>query len=88
MDKKGNLYGAALLGGVNDQGAIYELSPPLVPGNPCDREGSIFLQRTDGTLPSGRLLLDASGTLYGTTDGGGAGQAGTVFQLRSPAAPA
>src|SRR4029450_2263550 len=38
----------------------------------------------DGTLPSGQLEFDQSGALYGTTDGGGSLQAGTVFNLTPP----
>jgi uncharacterized repeat protein (TIGR03803 family) len=86
-DRQGNLYGVALLGGANDQGAVYELSPPVVKGDPWTEKVIFSFGGTDGTLPSGRLLLDASGKLTGTTDGGGAGQAGTVFQLAPPAAP-
>jgi uncharacterized repeat protein (TIGR03803 family) len=35
----------------------------------------------DGALPGGGVLRDAAGNLYGTTEGGGAFQAGTVFKL-------
>jgi len=87
MDKSGNLYGNALLGGANDQGAVYELSPPAVKGNPWTEKVIYSFNGTDGTLPSGRLLLDATGTLYGTADGGGTSGAGNVFQLTPPVAP-
>ena len=36
---------------------------------------------TDGSDPSGSLILDASGNLYGTTVSGGVYGCGTVFQL-------
>jgi uncharacterized repeat protein (TIGR03803 family) len=36
---------------------------------------------THGKIPRGRLLLDKSGALYGTTSKGGASGAGTVFAL-------
>ena len=36
---------------------------------------------TDGGTPSGSLVRDASGNLYGTTQIGGASGAGTVFEL-------
>jgi uncharacterized repeat protein (TIGR03803 family) len=39
----------------------------------------------DGQGPLGCVTLDAAGNIYGTTEGGGTGQAGTVFELtRSP----
>jgi uncharacterized repeat protein (TIGR03803 family) len=36
--------------------------------------------------PEGPLTVGPSGALYGTTNGGGAGRMGTVFELRPPAA--
>src|SRR5580704_3854737 len=35
----------------------------------------------DGALPSARLQTDTSGSLYGTTQAGGAKNLGTVFKL-------
>lgn len=87
MDNQGNLYGTALLGGANDVGAVYELSPPVVAGGPWTEKVLFSFSGTDGSSPFGRLLLDANGTLYGTASGGGAGEAGAVFQLAPPAAP-
>jgi uncharacterized repeat protein (TIGR03803 family) len=40
----------------------------------------------DGRLPEGVLIADAVGNLYGTTEGGGAGNAGTVYELSPPTA--
>ncbi len=87
MDKNGNLYGTTTLGGANNLGAVYEVSPPAVAGDPWIETVIFSFSGTDGTLPAGHLLLDASGTLYGTTDGGGASAEGTVFQLAPPVAP-
>lgn len=84
IDKNGNLYGTTTLGGTNNMGAVYEVSPPTSPGAPWTEAVIFSFNGTDGTLPSGRLLLDASGNLFGTTDGGGAGAEGTVFQLTPP----
>lgn len=87
MDKSGNLYGTTTLGGANDLGAVYEVSPPATAGNPWTEQVIFSFNGTNGTLPAGRLLLDASGNLYGTTDGGGASGEGTVFQLAPPVTP-
>ena len=35
----------------------------------------------NGATPFGSLIADASGTLYGTTPGGGASSSGTVFRI-------
>jgi uncharacterized repeat protein (TIGR03803 family) len=40
----------------------------------------------DGRLPSGTLIADATGNLYGAAEQGGASNAGTVFEL-SPSVP-
>jgi uncharacterized repeat protein (TIGR03803 family) len=40
-----------------------------------------FANTPDGEYPGGGLLMDAKGNLYGTTEGGGAFQGGTVFVL-------
>ena len=87
MDKKGNLYGTSLLGGANNVGTVFEVSPPAVAGAPWTETILYSFSGPDGSSPAGRLLLDASGNLFGTTDGGGAGQSGTVFQLAPPPAP-
>jgi hypothetical protein len=39
---------------------------------------------TDGASPSGNLVFDKNGVLYGTTSGAGASIGGTVFQLAPP----
>ena len=38
----------------------------------------------DGGNPAGGLIMDASGNLYGTTEGGGLHTGGTVFKLTPP----
>ena len=41
----------------------------------------VFGQSTDGYCPSGDLLLDSAGNLYGTTQAGGAQGSGMVFEI-------
>ena len=105
LDAAGNLYGTALEGGTGvltgacrqispfSCGMVFELSP---------RAGGGWAERvlhnfhgTDGWEPSGNLIIDATGNLYGTTRRGGTGLCrtpgnnligcGTVFRL-TPAA--
>ena len=44
-----------------------------------------FTGGADGANPGGRLLVDASGNLFGTTLSGGAHGSGTVFELKAGA---
>jgi uncharacterized repeat protein (TIGR03803 family) len=80
-DSSGNLYGVTLLGGAHNLGAVYRLSPPTLQGGAWTEKVLFSFSGPDGSSPFGRLLLDKSGTLYGTTSGGGPSQAGTVFML-------
>jgi len=86
-DRTGNLYGVTLLGGANNLGAVYQLSPPTTEGGSWTDTVIFSFSGPDGTLPSGQLQFDPSGALYGTTDGGGSLQEGTVFQLAPSSRP-
>jgi uncharacterized repeat protein (TIGR03803 family) len=81
VDQNGNLYGTTLLGGAQNLGAVFEVSPPVVPGDPWTEKVLYSFHGADGSSPGGRLLLDGSGALYGTSSGGGTRSAGTVFKL-------
>ena len=86
-DQAGNLYGVTLLGGANNLGAVYQLSPPTTEGGLWTETVIFSFSGPDGTLPSGQLQFDQTGALYGTTDGGGSLQEGTVFQLAPSSRP-
>lgn len=91
-DAAGNLYGAAYLGGTGFEdfpGIIYELSPPAVSGGAWmfTKLYGFEPQSTDGSGPSGTLIFDHAGNLYGTTRSGGASNYGTVFELSPPSLP-
>jgi uncharacterized repeat protein (TIGR03803 family) len=94
MDTAGNLYGAAQ--GTNTSvcdtsitcGAIYELSPPAVAGDPWQETTLFrFSSVSTGADPYATLWRNAEGVLYGTTIYGGNGgrNLGTVFKLVPPA---
>jgi uncharacterized repeat protein (TIGR03803 family) len=87
IDADGNLYGNALLGGANNLGAVFKLSPPAVPGGRWTESVIHSFNGDDGTLPVGPLLVDPNGVIYGTTNGGGTQTGGTVFTLTPPAVP-
>jgi uncharacterized repeat protein (TIGR03803 family) len=86
-DQAGNLYGTTLVGGANDLGAVYQLSPPTTEGGAWTETVIFSFSGSDGTLPFGRLQFDETGAIYGTTTSGGSGQAGTVFKLTPQSQP-
>jgi uncharacterized repeat protein (TIGR03803 family) len=76
-DKQGNLYGTnSGFNGAYGNGAVFEISPTGVTTILYEFSGG-----EDGLCPYGRLVIDANGTLYGTTYRGGASGYGTVFEL-------
>ena len=87
MDKSGNLYGTTHGGGADDVGAVFELTPPSTSGgNWTELILWSFGNVADGAYPYSPLTMDESGSLYGTTPGGGAYYQGTVFELTPPSA--
>ncbi|MBI4915078.1 MAG: hypothetical protein HY825_04465 [Acidobacteria bacterium] len=79
-DGAGNLYGTTYAGGAGDLGTVFTLR--------TDGSGYAVLHSfsggaNDGAGPSRGLLVDATGSLYGTTPAGGAADSGTVFTIRT-----
>ena len=87
FDAAGNLYGMTSGGGVYGGGTVFEMTSEG-DGTWTERVMHNFgISETDGTSPSGSLIFDSAGNLYGTTGAGGyvtdtwpAG-CGTVFEL-------
>ncbi len=81
FDSSGNLYGTTLHGGVHDRGTVFELSP-AGDGKWTHTILHSFNESTHGWEPSGTLIFDSAGNLYGTTMYGGLnGGRGSVFEL-------
>jgi uncharacterized repeat protein (TIGR03803 family) len=78
VDSFGNIYGTTVNNGVPlidaGCGTIYEITPPSTEQILYTFSGG------DGCYPTGGLIIDDNGILYGTTSGGGDG-CGTVFQF-------
>ncbi len=86
-DGAGNLYGTTYVGGsINNDGAVFKLSPPTAGGTAWVEKVLYHFSGTDGALPPAGLIADAAGNLFGTTSGGGLGNDGVVFELSPPTA--
>ena len=77
-DSAGNLYGTGVQLGSGNTGIVFKLTP--------SNGGWTYtllhqFSITDGDFPSGNLVLDAQGNLYGTAGGGGAHDWGVVWEI-------
>jgi uncharacterized repeat protein (TIGR03803 family) len=79
IDRLGVLYGTTEGGGANNFGTVFRVTPSASGWT----EAVIynFQNGHDGASPSGGLVIDTEGNLYGTTVTGGTGGGGTVFEL-------
>ena len=75
-DRAGNLYGTTYKGGNADLGTVFRIS-----ANGQFKTLHSFAGGAEGARPTGRLIPDASGNLYGTTSAGGSANSGTIFKL-------
>jgi uncharacterized repeat protein (TIGR03803 family) len=83
-DSSGNFYGTTFVGGVFDDGSVFEVSPPTVKGDAwTEKVLYSFTGGSDGSLPESGLVMDAQGALYGVAYLGGL--AGTAYKLTPPA---
>jgi uncharacterized repeat protein (TIGR03803 family) len=96
FDSAGNLYGTTSYGGTSDCGTVYKLSPTA--SGPWKETilHNFACYPSDGAYPTGGLIFDSAGNLYGVTGEGGSGDCnddqgdppfgcGTAYEL-SPAA--
>lgn len=77
-DGDGNLFGTTYVGGANGRGTVFQL---VNNGGSYTLDTLVDFDGTNGANPVGNLLIDASGSLFGTTFYGGANDAGTVFEI-------
>jgi uncharacterized repeat protein (TIGR03803 family) len=87
MDRGGNLYGTASLGGhtggncFSGCGTVYKLTNR---NSNWSFTPLYLFSYTDGSQPQGRVVFGPDGKLYGTTTFGGAFGNGVVFSLQPP----
>jgi len=75
-DASGNLYGTTEYGGIYNLGTVFKLDPS---GNETVIHS--FAGGMDGKYPTGGLIEDAFGNLYGTTGAGYISDGGTIFKV-------
>jgi hypothetical protein len=81
VDSAGNVYGTTFLGGANNAGAAYQLTPSGSSYRLTVLHG--FGGSNDGAFPFGGMIMDRQGNLYGTTGTGpGSNDGGTVFEFQ------
>jgi uncharacterized repeat protein (TIGR03803 family) len=75
-DSAGDLYGTTSQGGSDNIGVVFKV-------NPSGKETVLhsFTGGKDGVIPTGGLLRDKAGNLYGTTSQGGTANDGVLFKI-------
>lgn len=76
FDGNGNIYGTTTYGGADFRGIVWEIS--------ADTHAMTILNTfsgADGANPYGDLFIDSAGNIFGTTNGGGAYNNGTIFRI-------
>jgi uncharacterized repeat protein (TIGR03803 family) len=76
IDSADNIYGTTQSGGGNNNGTVFEIA--------SGSDAITTLASFNSTVGGGPVVgpkVDASGNLYGTTESGGAANAGTVWEL-------
>lgn len=79
FDAAGNLYGTTFSGGAYGRGAVFELTRQSS-GQWTETVLYSFTGGADGATPTGSVIFDSSGNLYGVGSGGGNGY-GIVYEI-------
>src|SRR4051812_1939021 len=78
-DAAGNLFGTTGRGGASGDGTVFEIAK-TGSGYSAPTTLATFTA-SPGVYPYGGLIADTAGNLFGTTEEGGAYNAGTVFEI-------
>ncbi len=79
VDSLGNLYGETLYGGVYGWGTAFKLLKPTSGGAWAEEILHSFSNGRDGENPSGGVVLDVMGDVYGAA-GGGPANDGVIYE--------
>ena len=81
LASNGDIYGATFTGGVNSRGILYKIS-----GGNFTKLYDFCPEDPEKHCPSGGfpnpILLDSDGSIFGTADFGGRGQAGLFYSFK------
>jgi uncharacterized repeat protein (TIGR03803 family) len=77
----GNLYGTTSLGGTNNQGTVFRISPSGNFTNLYSFAAGSGTADNVGANPAAGLVQGIDSNFYGTTEYGGTSNAGTVFRI-------
>jgi len=77
--RDGNLYSTTTDGGLNLEGAVFQLTPSGTMTRLWSFDGTNALN--SGAYPDSGLTLGTDGNFYGTTSAGGSAGAGSVFKI-------
>jgi uncharacterized repeat protein (TIGR03803 family) len=77
MDTSGNLYGVTTVGGAHNFGTLYKLSK----SGRLTVLHSFNYTQSEGANPSGTVVRDKEGNLYGTANIGGSSYQGTIWEV-------
>ena len=76
-DRAGNLYGTTFAGGVDNAGALFQLTP----SGSGWTESVLHTFITDGTQPYATPISDSAGNLYGATTAGERTNSAVIYEL-------
>ena len=76
QDSSGNLWGTTLYGGADNGGVVWE-----IPSGTSTIKAFASFDGANGWLPAAGVMIDSNGNLWGTTETGGAGGYGVVWEV-------
>lgn len=78
-DGNGNLWGTTQMGGTDDRGTLFKISESTGEFTSHIRFGAGG--SPNGYFPSGPVLVDTSGMIWGNASSGGSGGGGTIYRF-------
>ena len=79
-DAHGDLFGTTYQGGAYDLGTVFEIAK-TAHGYASTPTTLVNFNGAKGATPTGSLIADAHGDLFGTTAGGGVNGESTMFEI-------